>query len=141
MSNPVITQAEVQALKSSGGRLVAKGNKYGVAPKADRTYNGIVYDSKAEAQFASRLDLWKKVGTVVSWRRQIPLELLVKGVRICKLIVDFDVTWRDEPAELIELKGVETPVYKLKIKLARALYGPNIIKVLRPADLKRKGWI
>ena len=92
-----------------------------VAAKSDRTYKGIVYDSKAEAKRAFELDMLKAAGKVMWWERQIAFPLLVEGKLICKFVVDFEV---HAPTEKYyeEIKGWETPEYKLKLKLFKALY-------------------
>jgi hypothetical protein len=51
---------------------VGKQNKYHVAPKVERTYNGIVYHSKKEVQKAQELDLMVKAGDIDFWLRQVP---------------------------------------------------------------------
>ena len=43
-------------------KAAKKGNKYHVSPREDRTYNGIVYDSKKEMLFAQELDLRVRAG-------------------------------------------------------------------------------
>ncbi len=39
-----------------------------VSPKADRTYQGVVYDSKAEMLYADYLDVLEKEGELRWWR-------------------------------------------------------------------------
>lgn len=49
--------------------------------KAKRTeYNGVVYDSKAEAERAAVLDLLQISGTVDWWLRQVPVDIGDPGV-------------------------------------------------------------
>jgi hypothetical protein len=57
---------------SSNARLKMPYNKYHVSPKTDRTYNGIVYDSKKEMLFAQELDLRVRAGEITFWLRQVP---------------------------------------------------------------------
>lgn len=84
-----------------------------VAARSDRTYNGSVYDSKAEALHAFGLDALKSAGKIVDWERQIRFDLAVNGVKICKFIIDF---------KIVENNGHVHFEYKLKLKLFRALY-------------------
>jgi hypothetical protein len=92
-------------------------------------YNGVRYDSKREAQYAAQLDMMKRAAKrsdrVLQWTRQCSVPLETRGVVICKLVLDFEVVYCDGRMEYHEVKGVETPVYKLKMKLFRALY-PNV---------------
>jgi hypothetical protein len=53
-------------------KAAKKGNKYHVSPREDRTYNGIVYDSKKEMLFAQELDLRVRAGEITFWLRQVP---------------------------------------------------------------------
>jgi len=95
-----------------------------VAPRADRTYNGVVYDSKAEALYAFKLDGLMAAGKIKAWDRQTVFPLKVDGQLICKFVVDFVVKEADGSNVIHEIKGWETPEYKLKLKLFKALY-PN----------------
>ena len=103
-----------------------RGNKYGVAPAAERVYDGVTYHSRAESKYAATLDLRKRAGDVLAWERQRTYRLEVNGSLICKYVADFAV-WRDPVGhpELHEIKGRETAEWRLKEKLFRALY-PDI---------------
>ncbi len=101
-----------------------KGRVRNVAPRADRTYNGVVYDSKAEALHAFKLDSLKLTGDIFDWKRQVRIPLFVKDSKICTFVVDFQVHFADGNIQFQEIKGWETPEYKLKLKLFKALY-PN----------------
>ena len=92
-----------------------------VAKKADRTYKGVVYDSKAEMLRAFELDALKAAGKIIDWERQVPFTLAVNGIPICKFVVDFCV-WTPVGKHYEEIKGWETPEYKLKLKLFKAIY-------------------
>ena len=110
-----ITLAELTA-------MTKRGRIRGVAQKADRTYAGRVFHSKAEAKQAAELDLLVKCGEVVAWEPQVPLPIRVRGEYICTVIVDFKVYPLKSDPYFIEVKGMETEVYKLKRKLLRACY-------------------
>lgn len=88
-------------------------------------YNGHLYHSAREADYARELDLRKRAGEIRAWRRQVRLPLKVNGNLICAHIVDFLVTYPDGSESYHEVKGYETEVYRLKRKLVAALY-PNI---------------
>lgn len=94
-------------------------NKYG-AKKTE--YNGVLYDSKREAAYAHELDLRLKAHDINGWIRQVPFPLDVNGQLIAKYVMDFVVYHKDGTVELVEVKGFETPVYKLKVKLLKAIY-------------------
>lgn len=93
-------------------------NKYRAASSS---YNGILFHSKKEAAYAAELDLRKKAGDILNWERQVKLSLDVNGYHITNYFIDFKVTYPDQTIELVEVKGFETPEWKLKWKLAEAI--------------------
>ena len=112
--------------KTGSTKSGGKGRRgWGRATKTP--YRGVVYDSKAEAAYAARLDRMVEDGEVSDWDRQQKWPLKVNGVKVCTMIPDF-VVWypaddRDEARmELHEVKGFATPVYRLKRKLFEALH-------------------
>lgn len=87
-------------------------NKYHVAPRDERTYAGVVYHSKAEAIRAAELDLLLRCGEITQWERQVPF--ILGDVRY---VVDFLVMDRDGTTHAEEVKGFETPMFKLNRRL------------------------
>jgi hypothetical protein len=94
------------------------GNKYNKTPQL---YNGNRYDSKKEAEFAKQLDLRKKAKDIKDWERQVKIPLAVNGKHIANYYIDFKITNKDGSIELVEIKGFETEVWRLKWKLTEAL--------------------
>lgn len=116
-------QSLINAPRTKG----ATRNKYGVAPKEDRIYNGVLYASKKEAKFAAELDLRKKAGDISFWLRQVPFAL--PGGSVYRL--DFMAFTRldDEAAWLvdyIEVKGRDLPMGKLKRHQTEEIYHISI---------------
>jgi len=108
-------------------------NKYRVAPKAERTRDGITYASKAEMEYAALLDEFD--GLVYSKiERQIRVEL---GVPENVVVIDFRVTENNGEVLYIEVKGVETPKFRRDMRLWRA-YGPGTLYVVAR---KGKKWV
>lgn len=85
-------------------------------------YNGYNYASKKEANYAAELDLRLRAKDIESWERQIPVDIYVNGYKICTSRVDFLIHHKDGSKELVEVKGYETPDYRLKKKLIEAVY-------------------
>ena len=105
-------------------------NKY----NAKKTlYNGGMYDSKAEASFAAKLDIARKAKDaserVVEIERQPKFPIEVNGKKTCIYKGDFLVTYANGDVKVFDVKGVATPVYRLKKKLVEAIYGITIIEV------------
>jgi len=102
--------------------------KYNAKPTI---YNGVRYASKAEAKFAEGLDLLMKARGkygVQAWSGQPKFPMVVNGVKVCTYIADFLVTYGDGSQKVIDVKGVETSVFRIKAKLYAALYpdGPPL---------------
>lgn len=98
-------------------------NKYNAIRQ---TYSGKSYDSKMEAQVAAQLDALKKAvdksKRVKSWEPQHKISIDINGVHICNYFIDFMVEYADGRKEFLEVKGLETDLWKLKWKLTKALY-------------------
>jgi hypothetical protein len=80
----------------------------------------VTYDSAREADFARQLDLLKHgqgKDRVDSWERQLRIPLIVNNQKICDFVPDFLVRYADGRRELVEVKGMQTDVFKLKLNL------------------------
>lgn len=101
-------------------------NKYG-NEKTD--VDNIRFDSKAESQRYGELKMMERGGLIHGFEMQVPYDLEVNGVLICKYIADFVITWPDGLVTVEDVKGVQTPEFKLKKKLMWAIHGIEIILV------------
>lgn len=102
----------------------AKPSKY----KAQRTLlDGISFDSKAEASYYAALKLREKAGEVCDVELQRPYCLTVNGVLVATYRADF-VFWDNQMRRrrVIDVKGVITPIFRLKQKLMRACHGIDV---------------
>lgn len=89
--------------------------------------DGIVFDSKREAERYGHLKLLQKVGSIRGLRLQVPYSLKVNDCVVCEYIADFVYEERHlasgEWREVVEdCKGVQTDVFKLKSALMRAIH-------------------
>lgn len=89
-------------------------------------YNGRTYDSKAEARYAMGLDMRQRAGEVLYWLWQVPFHLPGKTVYRC----DFAVFESDGSAHYVDVKGIETQLFKLKKRQVEELY-PVTIEVVK----------
>lgn len=105
-------------------------NKFRAKPTE---YNGVRYDSKAEAARAQELDLLEQAGEVDWWTGQVPFRL---GTAENVYRVDFMVCEGGE-VHVEDVKGMETAKFKRDRKLWRE-YGPVPLHVLKR---KRSGWV
>lgn len=108
------------------GKLVdlsEKKHKYG-AEKVE--IYGIWFDSKKEGKRYSEL---KAMG-VWPIELQPKFDLTVNGLKICEYRADFAYEVPYGGWKVVEdAKGVKTPVYRLKKKLMKAIYGIEISEV------------
>ena len=81
------------------------------------TYNGNIYHSRAEAGYAAELDLRLKAKDIASWERQQRIDLKAYGKHMAYYYIDFVVTHNDGGIEYVEVKGLQTPLWRLKWKL------------------------
>lgn len=78
--------------------------------------------SKKEAQYAAELDLRIKAKDIKSWEKQYKIPIEINGKHICNYFIDFVITHLDGNKEYVEVKGMETEVWKLKWRLVEALH-------------------
>lgn len=86
-----------------------------------QTFNGRSYHSRLEATYAANLEHKRKAGIISKITPQFKIDLRVNGVHIANYFIDFRVDYPDGSIELIEVKGFETDLWKLKWKLTQAL--------------------
>lgn len=106
------------------------GGKYNVAPKEQRTLGGRVFDSKREAQVAQELEALLKAKEILELEYQPRVELIPKPNRIT-YVPDFRVVWRNGNEEYIDVKGMETDVFKLKAKLFAYIHPKKKLVIMK----------
>ena len=99
-------------------------HKYHAQPT---TVGGVRYASKAEARYAQALAIAKESGVILGWTRQHPFYFANGSKYVC----DFSVWYADGHHEFVEVKGVETQVWKLKMKMMAAEYPWAEVKVVK----------
>jgi len=93
--------------------------------------DGIVFDSKAEADRWLELKLLHRAGQISCLIRQPELPICINGHKIASYFADF--TYRDADDNVVyedvKSKPTRTPVYRLKKKLVECLYSIKIVEV------------
>lgn len=114
----LLTPSEFQKLTAP-----AKREKYNRSSADDRTWNGVVYDSKREMVMAQSYEVLLRAGALKRIDRQVKFPIVWPGGdHICTVIIDFKLTHPDGSLEAVEVKGFPTPVWRIKEKLFRAAY-------------------
>ena len=116
-----MTAAEFNAQRSG------KPHKYGAVPTE---VDGIRFASKAEAKRYGELKLRERAGEIAGLVLQPRFPLTVNGVKIGTYVGDFLYYDKDCQVTTVEdVKGVATPVYRIKRRLMQALHGIEIVEV------------
>lgn len=92
--------------------------------------DGIRFDSRKEAERWNQLVMLERAGVIMGLRRQVPYVLIDKSVhgRAIRYIADF--AYMQDGQEVVEdVKGVRTPIYKLKRRMMAERYGIIIREV------------
>jgi len=84
--------------------------------------DGIKFSSKKEAKYYEELKIRQRVGEVVFFLRQVPFHL-PGGIRY---VVDFVEFLADGSVDFVDVKGMETPMYKAKKTQVEAIYPVEI---------------
>ena len=113
-----IIDKEKAGQKKLDAKASPKPSKY----KNVRT-NG--FDSKKEAARYQELVLLEKAGEIQALETQVGYPLRVKDVLIGHYVADY-VYWQNGDWVVEDCKGVKTPIYRIKCKLMKAIYGIEI---------------
>ena len=115
-------------MKRSGFK---RRGKYGAIKTAK---DGIVFDSRLEADHYQQLKLLQAAGEIEHLRLQEEFNLKVAGKLICIYIADYYYFDKAENKWVVsDAKGIETAVFRIKWKLCQALYPDYIYET-------RKKW-
>jgi len=99
--------------------------------------DGITFDSKKEADFYCQLKLLKQAGEIKDFGLQEKFELVPTfrkngtTYRAITYIADFVIENNDGTMEVVDVKGVETQVFKIKKKLFEYRYPDLKLKIVK----------
>ena len=97
--------------------------------------DNIKFDSKWEAERYGQLKAMERAMFIRDLELQVPYDIVVNDVKICRYVADFrykkesnhTITNDEYYVEVVEdAKGFETPEFKLKKKLMKAVHNINI---------------
>lgn len=129
------TEAEIAGILSnrSKGLSDAKARHAVATSKYHNTkieLDGLIFDSKKEAKVYCDLQRMKQAGEIKDFTRQQSFELIpaqyetINGKKKCveksvKYVADFVVAHNNGDTEVLDAKGMRTPIYIIKRKLMR----------------------
>lgn len=97
-------------------------NKYGAIKT---TVDGITFDSKAEAARWLQLKALERSGRIKRLERQTPVDVTYNNVKLFRYRADF--TYFEDGQRIHEdVKGVMTPVFRLKARVMKAMLNIDI---------------
>lgn len=101
--------------------------------------DGRVFHSKGEAARYLELKLCQDAGYITSLRCQVPFEIKINGVLICRYVADFVYYDRALLMDVIEdSKGFQESVFKLKWKMMQACHPDYSYLLTHPYKKKTK---
>lgn len=112
---------------------VQEAKKLGILPKEKNKskYNarkvsvdGIKFDSQAEANYYCTLKILLKTGEITGFCRQARFVITEgkNGEKGTEYVTDFVVFYPNDTYRIVDVKGVETETFKLKVKCFREKY-------------------
>ena len=101
------------------------------------TIDGITFASKSEGRYYQHLLGLMESGVVESFEMQKPYTLLDKfphpktgkTIRAIKYVPDFEVIYTDGRVEVVDVKGMQTDVFRMKRKLFMFRYQIPLVLV------------
>ena len=104
-----------------------KSSKFG----AKKTIvDGITFDSKWESERYGQLKAMERGGIVTDLELQVKYDIVINDIKICKYIADFVYKEESPDGKIKEIvedaKGFETPEFKLKKKIMKAVHNIDI---------------
>ncbi len=100
-------------------------NKFGAKKQS---VDGIVFASRKEARRYQQLKLLERAGKITGLELQPPFVITINGVKCFTYKADF-AYFEDNKRVVEDVKGVKTPVYRLKKKCVEAMYGFQIVEI------------
>jgi len=91
--------------------------------------DNILFDSQLEASYHCHLKILKRIGEVEYWLCQVPF--ILPGGK--KYKCDFLVFYTDGSHEFVDIKGMETQLFKLKKSIVESVY-PVEIKIVKKGE-------
>lgn len=99
-----------------------------------RVVEGITFPSRLQAQRYGELRLLEKAGMIKELRLELPYRITINDQLVCVYKADFvydefvkeHAGWVEWRVVIEDAKGMQTPVYRLKKKLMKAVHGITI---------------
>lgn len=104
-------------------RLGNKPHKYRAKPMV---FDGHRFDSTAEAKYYAELKLRERAGELSEIEVHPEFSVNINGIHVCMVVIDFAYLDCHRRKHFIDVKGIDTPLSKLKRKLIFAVHDINV---------------
>lgn len=108
-------------------RHVKRFSKYGAVPTV---VDGIRFMSKREAVYYSDLKLRERAGEIRNLTLQPKFPITINGEKVCDVVLDFSF-YEENRRRVLDIKGFDTPISRLKRKLVHAVYPGVTVEVCK----------
>lgn len=88
--------------------------------------DGYRFDSLREAAHYQELKLLLRAGEISGLGVHPQYPIVINDQRICTVELDFFYTDKDGAEHVVDVKGLDTPVSRLKRKMVEAVYGIKV---------------
>jgi hypothetical protein len=105
------------------------GHKY--SAKRTECAVGHLHPSKAEAKRCDELNDLQREGAISALDTEPAFPIIINGKKVCTYKADFEYIDQHGERVIEDVKGMKTPVYRLKKKLVEASYPVKIVEVRR----------
>lgn len=113
------------------------GRKRGKYNSVKTEVEGQVFDSRGEAAQWIELREMEKARRISGLRRGKAYNIVINGQKVCSYTPDFEFVGEHGGWVVMDYKGFRTPVYNLKKKLMKAVFGIEIAET-GPATRPRR---
>lgn len=119
-----ISESEYRQLLKNLGKDVPKENKKSKYNSRKVRVDGIAFDSQKEADYYCDLKLLLKSGVIDGFCRQARFVVTVGNdkTKAAEYVTDFVIFFPDKTYKIVDVKGMETEVFKLKMKSLKEKY-------------------
>lgn len=108
-------------------RHVKRFSKYGATPTV---VDGIRFASKRESVYYADLKLRERAGEIRNLTLQPKFPITINGEKVCDVVLDFSF-YEENRRRVLDIKGFDTPISRLKRKLVHAVYPGVTVEVCK----------
>ena len=94
------------------------------------TVDGIKFHSIRESVYYADLKLRERAGEIRNLTLQPKFPITINGEKVCDVVLDFSF-YEENRRRVLDIKGFDTPISRLKRKLVHAVYPGVTVEVCK----------